>query len=65
MSNRKKSSYRGYAMSHEAVVERHNHRSSGAAGIHEDQKARKRGVFKTNRVGSRSSARRAAIRDFY
>lgn len=39
-------------------------RSSGAAGAHADSKARnRRAAGRTNRVGSRSSARRAAVRD--
>lgn len=59
----KRTKYSGYAMNHEAVVERHNHRSSGASGVHSDQNSRRRGVARTNRVGSRSSAKRVAIRD--
>lgn len=34
---------------------------SGAAGVHEDQKARGNGSGRTNRVGSRSAAIRAHI----
>lgn len=38
-------------------------RRSGAAGAHADQRTRRLGVATTNRVGSRSSQRRAAVRD--
>ena len=38
------------------------HRRSGAAGIHADQKAKHLGSSgKTNRIGSRSARRRAAV----
>lgn len=39
------------------------HAASGAAGVHADQKmGRRSGTGRTNRVGSRSAARREAIR---
>lgn len=47
------------------VQDKHNERArSGASGIHEDKKAKKAGnVGYTNRQGSRSSKRRAAVND--
>lgn len=51
------------ALPNEVVAARLGIRSSGAAGVHSDQKARRRAAGgRTNRVGARSSARRAAIR---
>lgn len=60
---KKKPTYRGHALPAEAVTERAAHRASGAAGVHADQTTRRKGVARTNRVGSRSSLRRAAIED--
>lgn len=41
-------------------------RSSGAAGAHSDSMARRRSAAgRTNRVGSRSSQRRTAVRDHF
>ena len=37
-------------------------RRSSAAGVRADQRARRNGTGHTNRVGSRSSARAAAVR---
>jgi hypothetical protein len=54
--------YRGYAMPAAAVAERAGLRSSGAAGVHLDQTARMHRTGQTNRIGSRSSRRAAAIR---
>lgn len=52
-----------YALDRRVVAERMAHRSSGAAGVHADQNARRvRAGGRTNRVGTRSAARRAAIR---
>lgn len=54
-----------YALPDEAVTERMQHRSSGAAGVHADQDARRhRAGGRTNRIGSRGAAKRAAITDF-
>lgn len=52
------------ALSSDAVAERMAHLRSGAAGVHDDQKTRRSGTYRTNRVGSRSSQRRAAIKDW-
>ncbi|MGC0252672.1 hypothetical protein [Pseudactinotalea sp. Z1748] len=52
-----------YALDAGVVAKRMAHRSSGAAGVHADQNARRQNAGgRTNRVGSRSAARRAAIR---
>lgn len=40
------------------------HRRSGAAGVHSDQKAKRRGALNGNRQTTRSSIRRAAIADY-
>ena len=49
----------------ERVSEMVMHAASGAAGIHEDQKAKQRAAAgKTNRVGSRSSAKRAVLSEW-
>lgn len=55
--------YRGHALPAEVVTERASHASSGAAGVHADQSTRRKGTVRTNRVGSRSSLRRAAVED--
>lgn len=48
----------------DVLAARLGRRSSGAAGIHADQNARHVGAAgHTNRVGSRSARRAAAIRD--
>lgn len=49
-------------MSGDEVTAMVAHRQSGAAGIHADQRTRRTGTGRTNRVGSRSAARREAIR---
>jgi hypothetical protein len=55
----------GSADTAERTAERMAHLRSGAAGIHSDQYARNRhAAGRTNRVGSRSTARRAAVRDW-
>ena len=59
----KRSRYRGHALPAESVTERAAHAASGAAGVHADQTTRRKGVARTNRVGSRSSLRRAAIEE--
>lgn len=44
------------------IVQRHELSRSGAAGVHQDQNARRRhGGGRVNRVNTRSAARRAAI----
>lgn len=55
--------YQPHALPAHAVAERRAHAASGAAGIHSDQKTRKLGTVRRNRVGSRSALRRAAVRD--
>lgn len=46
----------------ELTTRRMDFRASGASGVHIDQKARRNDAGgRTNRVGSRSAARRAAI----
>lgn len=55
------SKYRGHAMPAQAVAERAGLRSSGAAGVHDDQKARVHRTGQTNRIGSRSARTRAAV----
>lgn len=52
---------RGHALPADAVRERAEHRRSGAAGIHADQTTRAHRTGRTNRIGSRSARRRAAI----
>lgn len=47
----------------EEITARVAHRASGAAGVHDDQNARRHRVGRTNRVGSRSARRRGAIED--
>jgi hypothetical protein len=54
--------YRGHALPARSLAERVGLWSSGASGVHEDQKARVHRTGRTNRVGSRSSRTRAAIR---
>lgn len=64
MAKAKARKHAGIADSAERTAERMAHFRSGAAGIHADQRTRKSGTYRTNRVGSRSSQRRAAVRDF-
>lgn len=48
----------------ETVAAMVRHAQSGASGVHDDQKTRKTNAGgRTNRVGSRSSAKTAAIKD--
>lgn len=63
MAGKKKSRYRGHALPAEVVAERAAHAGSGASGVHADQSTRRKGTVRTNRVGSRSSLRRAVIAD--
>lgn len=57
-------SYRGHALPSEVVRDRQLKYSSGAAGVHDDQNSRRyRAGGKTNRVGSRSARRAAAVAD--
>lgn len=51
-----------HSLPSELVSERVRFASSGAAGVHADQKARKHRTGLTNRVGSRSARGRAAVR---
>lgn len=55
--------YRHYPIPGLAVTERVLHAASGAAGIHTDQTTKRDGQVRTNRVGSRRAARRAAMKD--
>jgi hypothetical protein len=61
MANRKKT--RSFALPDELVRQRIEFAGSGAAGVHSDQKARRHSTGQTNRIGSRSSQRAAAIRN--
>jgi hypothetical protein len=45
------------------VAQRLERKRSGAAGVHADQKTKVLQLPDTNRVGSRSSSTRAAVRD--
>lgn len=54
--------YRKNALPAETVRQRHAHRSSGAAGVHADQKTRRVRAGKRNRIGSRSAQKRSAIK---
>ncbi len=53
---------RGFALPEELVSRRVDFASSGAAGVHADQQARRHRTGQTNRVGSRSARLRAALR---
>lgn len=54
----------GFELPDGLVAGRMKHRASGAAGVHADQNARRlRAGGRTNRVGSRSAQRRAAVAD--
>lgn len=53
---------RGFAQPAELISGRVRFSASGAAGIHADQKARKHRTGATNRIGSRSSRVRTAVR---
>lgn len=54
----------GGALPAEQVAQRMAHLRSGAAGIHADQRTRRTGLAQTNRIGSRSAQRRAAVKDW-
>ena len=62
MSSKRSSATHKHALPVEGVRQRAEHRRSGAAGVHDDQKARVFRAGVTNRIGSRSARRRAAIR---
>ena len=62
MASRKKTRH-GFALPDELVRQRIEFAGSGAAGVHADQKARRHNTGQTNRIGSRSSQRAAAIRN--
>jgi hypothetical protein len=61
-SNKKNRARYRHALPAEAVRERAEHARSGAAGVHDDQRARVYRTGATNRVGSRAARVRAAIR---
>ncbi len=61
MPARKKTRH-GFAQPSDLVRQRVQFAASGAAGTHADQTARKHRTGETNRVGSRSSQLRAALR---
>lgn len=63
MKNRAQRAANANALPSGLVAARMAHRRSGAAGVHADQQTRRGGTFRTNRVGSRSSQQRAALRD--
>ncbi|MHA7209598.1 hypothetical protein [Arthrobacter sp. MDT1-65] len=52
----------GFAQPAEFIASRVRFASSGAAGVHADQKARKHHTGQTNRIGSRSACVRSALR---
>ncbi|MET3934397.1 hypothetical protein [Arthrobacter sp. OAP107] len=62
MASRKKPRKPGFALPAELVRQRVQFASSGAAGTHQDQKARKQRTGQTNRIGSRSVRLRAVLR---
>jgi hypothetical protein len=62
MASRKKPRKPGFALPAELVRQRVQLASSGAAGMHQDQKARKHRRGQTNRIGSRSARLRAVLR---
>lgn len=53
----------GFKLPEQLVSERVDFASSGAAGTHEDQKSRVHRTGETNRIGSRSSRTRAAVKN--
>lgn len=53
----------GFALPEALVSQRVRFAASGAAGTHEDQRARAHRTGETNRIGSRSSRVRAALRN--
>jgi len=61
MSRKKKT--HAHALPIEAIRERHEHASSGAAGVHADQRVRRSGALRTNRQGSRGARVRTAVED--
>ena len=63
MAKKRRKSTHAFELPDTLIADRMAHRSSGAAGVHADQQARRVAAGgRTNRVGSRSAARRAAIR---
>lgn len=52
----------GFTLPEQLIRDRVSFASSGAAGVHADQTARKHRTGATNRIGSRSARLRAAIR---
>lgn len=62
MASRKKPRKPGFALPAELVRQRVQFAASGAAGTHADQTARRHRTGATNRIGSRSSRLRAALR---
>ena len=50
------------ALAAEVVRQRHEHRSSGAHGVHADQNSRRVRAGRRNRIGSRSAQKRLAIK---
>ncbi len=63
MAKSRKQAKRTFALPIEIVVRRVAFASSDEAGTHQDQKARTHRTGATNRIGSRSSRTRAAIRN--
>lgn len=62
MASHKKPRKPGFSLPAELVRQRVQFASSGAAGMHQDQKARKHRAGQTNRIGSRSALLRAVLR---
>ncbi|XKH58352.1 hypothetical protein LG293_17145 (plasmid) [Citricoccus nitrophenolicus] len=65
MTRTKTSKKNSYAFKHdsEVVAQRDAFARSGAAGVHADQKARKSGTFRTNRVATRRARIAVAAND--
>ncbi len=60
MAKKTPSPYAG-KMTPAQVAEMMAHRGSGAAGVHADQRTRKAGTGRTNRVSTRSAAKKQVI----
>ncbi|MCH6469880.1 hypothetical protein [Sinomonas terrae] len=63
MARKKAETRHVFALPEELVHRRAEHAASGASGVHADQKARRHRTGAVNRIGSRSSRTRAAIRN--
>ncbi|WP_336852188.1 hypothetical protein [Sinomonas albida] len=63
MAKKKTEARHAFELPDELVRRRVEHAASGASGVHSDQKARRHRTGAVNRIGSRSSRTRAAIRN--